>query len=307
MIPGQIRDIQSFKPQGQKEQRDIEDFRTRARDIPRARQTLAEERDMLAAMRSYSPDQILALVTEVGAALDTKMQFYTPEERKPQSREMPLPLEHTVTTPLPTQKTIAGARRSGMRTATLIGLILTAAGGGAVSWNHQKESKKAKEEEIAKQNELQECLRRHPVVSDWFGSEASKMLTILQIEESHEKIEFVQKYPDLVEKYSGKKILDAKMVDLVWQKPETIRHHPFLARQIQSDWENFCLEKEEEIIELYFRGPEEYLKGVIDLFAQVHPAILLAPPESLKGHISADQFSKSNIPLGIHLLLRTKY
>lgn len=61
-------------------------------------------------------------------------------------------------------------------------------------------------------------------------------------------------------KYNGRKILEVRMIDLVWQKPETINSHPFIVKKIQADWERFCVEKEDQIIELYFRGSEEYQK-----------------------------------------------
>lgn len=53
-----------------------------------------------------------------------------------------------------------------MKLTTYVLLLVLA--GGTLTYNYQTAREKAKEEELARQNRLEECLKRYPTVSAWF-------------------------------------------------------------------------------------------------------------------------------------------
>lgn len=137
-----------------------------------------------------------------------------------------------------------------MRVAAF-GTLLTVAAGTLGYHVYQDIRERTKEEEQGKQRR-ESCLKRHPEVPVWFGHEEAQKLTILQIEESSEKIALLKKYPHLETKYTGTKILFAPLMEILWQVPEEIKNTPLVHKQIITDWKRMCTEKKEEIMQLHF-------------------------------------------------------
>lgn len=107
-----------------------------------------------------------------------------------------------------------------------------------------------------------------PEVDEWLKNDGVGRLTPEQYEECQQKINIVKKYPDLMKKYSGNKIVSISLIGLLCEVPEEFENFPHVKEKIKNAWEKMILENKEKII--YFcnryKNGDELWKNVSELF-----------------------------------------
>jgi hypothetical protein len=198
-IPQQIRDLKSFKPYWQKEKNDIDEYEIRQNTLPQEITRIWDEISALWIIRPYSPELISTIIAELRVILCETMRFEEPVKIKKPSVDTDelekTPVEISITAPAEKNQ----ARTARLKTASAAAVILlsVATYTGTQWWNGQKENRKAKEEEVSKQKNIDSFFARYPEVKGFCERKAliwTKKITIEFLDNLREAMEILPQY-----------------------------------------------------------------------------------------------------------------
>ena len=122
--------------------------------------------------------------------------------------------------------------------------------------------------QVKQENNRQDCLSRNPEVRVWLGAESCETITILEIEQSAEKINLAKKYPALKIKYAGEKIKDVTLLTLLFEVPQEIENYPYYSKRLKESWASMCQQNMSKILELSSMEPDDKKRAIIELLSQ---------------------------------------